>query len=40
MDEVGLHAIVVPLWVVIPVLMIVVVAGWKAAKLLWAASSH
>jgi len=33
-------AFVVPIWIVIPVAMIVIVLGWKVAKLLWAALSN
>jgi hypothetical protein len=30
----------IPIWIVIPVLLIVLVGGWKLAKLLWAAISN
>lgn len=28
-------AVQIPIWVVIPVLLLVVVGGWKLVKLLW-----
>ena len=30
----------IPIWIAVPVLLIVLVGGWKLAKLLWAAISH
>jgi hypothetical protein len=30
----------VPIWIVIPLLLVVVVGVWKLGKLLWAALSH
>jgi hypothetical protein len=38
MNEVSFVSI--PIWIVIPVLLIIVVVGWKLAKLLWAAISN
>jgi hypothetical protein len=32
--------VTIPIWIAIPVLVIVLVAGWKIAKLLWAAISN
>jgi hypothetical protein len=30
----------IPVWILIPVVLIVLFAGWKLAKLLWAAISN
>jgi hypothetical protein len=30
----------IPIWIAVPVLVIVLVGGWKLAKLLWAAISN
>jgi hypothetical protein len=32
--------VLLPIWVVIRVLLIVIIGGWKLAKLLWAAISN
>lgn len=32
--------VTIPIWIVLPVLLIVLVGGWKLAKLLWAALSN
>jgi hypothetical protein len=34
------HMVSIPIWIAIPVLLIVLLAGWKLAKLLWAAISN
>ncbi len=33
-------AVFIPIWVAIPVLLVVLFGGWKLAKLLWAAISN
>ena len=37
MNEVGFISI--PIWIVLPVVVIVVVLGWKLAKMIWAVFS-
>ena len=40
MDSQGVYMVAVPIWIAIPVLVIVVVGGWKLVKLLYAALSN
>ena len=34
------HMVTIPIWIALPVLALVLVGGWKLAKLLWAARSN
>jgi hypothetical protein len=41
MDEFqSFHMVTIPIWIAIPVVVIVLVGGWKLAKLLWTAISN
>jgi hypothetical protein len=40
MESQSVHVVGISIWVVIPVLVIVLVGGWKLAKLLWTAISN
>ena len=41
MDEFqSFHMVTIPIWIAIPVVVIVLVGGWKLAKLLWTAMSN
>ena len=40
MDVQDVYLVAVPIWIAIPVLAIVLVGGWKLAKLLYAALSN